>query len=133
MTATRQGDIATIVHETFLAIFRGETTPFEQHPGLQALRTAFPPMLIAFPDFSAELVQQLVDGDRVATHWLFRGTHAGELYEIQPTGKSVQFQNLSICALQSGRIVQYNSEIGWMALLKQIDAWPPRRGALEGR
>jgi Predicted ester cyclase len=86
-------------------------------------------MLVAFPDFSAELVQQLTDGDRVATHWIFRGTHRGTLYGIEPTGRFAQFQNLSICRVADGRVVQYNSEIGWMSLLRQIDAWPPcRRG-----
>jgi predicted ester cyclase len=121
----RRDDIAAVVRETFGAVFRGEASPFEHHPGLYALRMAFPPMLAAFPDFSAELVRQLVDGCDVATHWIFRGTHAGELYGIRPTGKAVQFQNISICRVEAGRIMQYNSEIGWMSLLKQIDAWPP--------
>jgi predicted ester cyclase len=121
----RREDVATVVRETLGAIFRGETMPFDEHPGLNSLRGAFPPMLAAFPDFSAELVQQLVDSDRVATHWIFRGTHTSELYGIRPTGKRVQFQNLSVCRVEDGRIVGYNSEVGWMALLKQIDAWPP--------
>jgi predicted ester cyclase len=126
--ATSLDHAAVVVRETFGAVFRGETAPFERHPGLHVLRTAFPPMLAAFPDFSAELVQQLVDGDRVATQWIFRGTHAAELYGIRPTGKQVQFQNLSICRVEGDRIVQYNSEIGWMTLLRQIDAWPPCAG-----
>jgi len=125
VTTGRQHDGAAIVREAFGSIFRGETAPFEQHPGLQQLRAAFPPMLAAFPDFSAELVQQVVGDDRVASHWIFRGTHRGELYGIRPTGKQVQFQNLSICQVEGGKILQYNSEIGWMALLKQIGAWPP--------
>lgn len=124
---TRHGSAAEVVRDTFFAIFRGETAPFEEHPGLHALRAAFPPMLTAFPDFSAELMQQIADGDRVASHWIFRGTHLGVLYGIQPTGRQAQFQNLSICRVQEGRVVQYNSEIGWMALLRQLDAWPPGR------
>jgi predicted ester cyclase len=118
-------DPAEVVRTTFSAIFAGDCAPFDQHGGLEALRAAFPPMLVAFPDFSAELVQQVVDGERVASHWIFRGTHRGALYGIAPTGKAVQFQNLSICRVENGRIVQYNSEIGWMALLRQLGAWPP--------
>src|ERR1051325_5265747 len=121
----RGADPAEIVRATFQAIFAGDRRPFDEHPGLEALRAAFPPMLAAFPDFSAELVQQVVEDDRVASHWIFRGTHTGELYGIRPTGKPVQFQNLSICRVEGDKIIQYNSEIGWMALLKQIDAWPP--------
>ena len=118
---------AGLVESAFRQVFSGNDAPFSEHPGLHALRDAFPPMLRAFPDFSAELVQQIDDGDRVASHWIFRGTHRGELYGIPPTGKSVEFQNLSICRVESGRIAQYNSEIGWMTLLRQLDAWPPVR------
>lgn len=124
----RVADAASVVRSAFREVFSGNEAPFSEHPGLHALRAAFPPMLRAFPDFSAELVQQIVDDDGVASHWIFRGTHRGELYGIPPTGRSVEFQNLSICRVEGGRILQYNSEIGWMTLLRQIDAWPPRRG-----
>lgn len=120
-------DAAEIVRTTFQAIFAGDRAPFDEHPGLEALRANFPPMLAAFPDFSVELLQQVVEGNRVASHWVFRGTHRGPLYGVAATGSAVQFQNLSICRLEDGRIVQYNSEIGWMALLRQIGAWPPAR------
>ena len=119
-------DPAAIVRSAFQAIFAGDTSPFDSHPGLEALRLHFPALLTAFPDFTAELKQQLVDGDRVASHWVFRGTHRGDLYGIAPTGKSVQFQNLSICRVERGRIVQYNSEVGWLSVFRQIGALPLR-------
>jgi predicted ester cyclase len=117
-------DPAAIVRSAFQAIFGGDTSPFDSHPGLEALRLHFPALLTAFPDFTAELKQQLVDGDRVASHWVFRGTHRGGLYGIAPTGKAVQFQNLSICRVERGRIVQYNSEVGWLSVFRQIGALP---------
>lgn len=83
-------------------------------------------MLVAFPDFRAELKQQIVDGDRVGTHWVFRGTHLGEFQGIPPTGKPVEFQNLSITRVVDGRIVNYNSEIGFLTVLRQIGALPLR-------
>jgi len=126
-TEISSADAASVVRSAFREIFSGNEAPFGEHPGLHALRVAFPPMLRAFPDFSAELIQQIADGDRVASHWIFRGTHRGELYGIPPTAKSVEFQNLSICHVADGRILQYNSEIGWMTLLRQIGVWPPTR------
>jgi predicted ester cyclase len=113
---------ADVVRSVFQTIFAGDYRPFDDHPGLAALRQHFPPMRIAFPDFSAELKQQLVDGDRVASQWIFRGTHNGPLLGIAPTGKSVQFQNVSICRVEDEKIVQYNSEVGWLTLLGQIGA-----------
>ena len=128
-------DPAAVVRSAFEAIFAGDTSPFDAHPGLDTLRLHFPALLTAFPDLSAELNQQLVDGDRVASHWIFRGTHRGDLYGIAPTGKQVQFQNLSICRVERGRIVQYNSEVGWLSVFRQLGALPlggtarPSRGA----
>ena len=104
----------------FESIFAGDYSVFDRHPGLAALRQHFPPMRIAFPDFRAELKQQLVDGNRVAFQWIFRGTHNGPLLGVAPTGKTVEFQNVSISRVEDGRIVQYNSEVGWLALLNQL-------------
>ena len=136
LTATAAvADPAVVVRSTFQAIFSGDTSPFDAHPGLEALRLHLPALLAAFPDFSAELRQQLVDGDRVASLWIFRGTHRGDLYGVAPTGKAVQFQNLSICRLERGRIVEYNSEVGWLSVFRQLGALPlggtarPSRGA----
>jgi len=113
---------ADIVRRAFESIFAGDFSVFDKHPGLGALREHFPPMLSAFPDFSAELKQQLVDGDRIALHWLFRGTHRGVLFGIPPTGIAVRFQNVGISRVDGGRIVQYNSEVGWLSVLGQIGA-----------
>ena len=72
-------DPFTVVRQTFEAIFSGNTEIFADHPGLTGLKHAFPKILAAFPDFSAELKEHLVDGDRVAMHRIFSGTHEGEL------------------------------------------------------
>lgn len=119
---------ADIVRPVFESIFSGNYDAFDEHPGLAALREHFPPMRAAFPDFRAELKQQLVDGDRVALQWVFRGTHRGTLYGIAPTGKEVQFQNVSISRVENGKIVQYNSEVGWLALFRQLGVLERLRG-----
>lgn len=122
-----------IVRNTFETIFTGDTKIFADHPGLGALQKIFPQVLKAFPDFSAEFKQQLVDGNRVAMHWMFRGTHNGELFGIAPTGKAVQFQNLSISTVENGRIVQYNSEVGFVAVFMQIGILPVKPGGVMGQ
>ena len=121
---TTQGDPAALVRDTFTTIFGGGYTTIDEHPGLAMLRQAIPALRAAFPDFSAELKQQLVEGNRVASHWIFRGTHLGDLYGIAPTGRSAQFQNLSICRIENGRIVQYNSEVGFLSLFRQLGVPP---------
>ena len=123
------GDPGAVVRRTFEAIFAGDETPFAEHPGLASLQKVFPHIFVAFPDFRAEFKQQLVDGDRVAMHWIFRGTHNGDLFGIAPTGKPIQFQNLSISRVESGRIVQYNSEVGYLSVFMQLGVLPVKPGS----
>src|SRR5262245_26296164 len=40
----------------------------------------------AFPDLAVTIDDQLADGDRVVTRWTCRGTHSGNLDQMQPTG-----------------------------------------------
>lgn len=121
------GDPAAVVREVLAAAYAGRLEALDAHPGMAALRGALPKVFAAFPDFAAELGQQVVEGERVATHWVLRGTHRGELFGIAPTGKAVQFQNLSIARVEGGRITQFNSEAGWLAALMQIGALPLAR------
>lgn len=119
-TLISDAEPAKLVRSVFTTVFSGDSSPLEAHPGLAALKQHLPSLRNAFPDLSAELTQQLVDGDRVATLLILRGTNDGPLFGFPPTGKPVRFQNLSICRVESGRIVQYNSESGWLPALRQL-------------
>ncbi len=101
----------------------GEAT-LDLHPGMEHLRRLWPSVREAFPDFRAEVQQQLTQGDRVASHWVFSGTHSGTLFGIPATGKNVRFQNLSIARVVDQKVVQYNSETGWLDFLMQVGALP---------
>ena len=111
---------AALVTNVIKRTFEGDLSALDGHPGMGSLRQHFPAFKAAFPDVKAELQQTMVDGDRVAMHWIFSGTHSGTFYGIAPTGKSVRMQNLSIARVEGDRIVQYNSEVGWLTALTQI-------------
>lgn len=98
------------------------------HPGMEHLRRLWPSVQAAIPDIRADLEQQLVEGDRVATLWSFSGTHQGPIFGVPATGQPVRFQNLSIARVTAGRVVQYNSETGWLDFLMQIGALPRKQG-----
>lgn len=96
---------------------------------MAGLRNALPKLLTAFPDLTAEFKQEMAVADRVATHWVLRGTHTGEIFGIPATGKTVQFQNINIARVEQSRIVQFNSEAGWLSVLMQIGALPVKPAA----
>jgi predicted ester cyclase len=115
------GEVVVAMIEALVA--SGEQT-LAPHPGMEHLRRLWPSVKEAIPDFRAEVQQQLTQGDRVASHWLFSGTHQGNLFGVPATGKSVRFQNLSIARVIDQKVVQYNSETGWLDFLMQVGILP---------
>ncbi len=69
----------------------------------QLLRTAI-------PDLQSVLLDQLAEGDRVASRWLGTGTHTGPLQlpnvDLPPTGKHIEFEEIRIDRYENGRIVE---------------------------
>jgi len=124
---------STLVTDVIKRVFDGDLSVLDRHPGMTSLRQHFPSFKAAFPDIKAELQQTMVDGDRVAMHWILSGTHTGTLYGIPPTGKAVRMQNVSMARVEGDRIVQYNSEVGWLTALMQIGALPAGGGAIGTR
>ena len=122
--ANGDADPGAVVRGVLAAAYAGRLEVLDAHPGMSALRGALPKVFTAFPDFTAEFRQQVVEADGVATHWVLRGTHQGELFGIAPTGRTVRFQNVSIARVEGGRIMQFNSEVGWLAVLMQLGALP---------
>ncbi len=119
--ASDPGEVVVAMVEALVA--HGEHT-LDVHPGMEHLKRLWPSVKQAFPDFRAEVQQQLTQGDRVASHWVFSGTHSGTLFGIPATGKNVRFQNLSIARVVDQKVVQYNSETGWLDFLMQVGALP---------
>jgi predicted ester cyclase len=64
----------------------------------------------AFPDLETTLLDQLGEGDRVASRWRGTGTFTGELRmpsaTIPPTGVSITFEEIRIDRHANGRIVE---------------------------
>lgn len=119
-----QAQPAIVVREMLERLFSGDSEALQGHPGMDDLSKLFPKVREAIPDFTAELRQQVVEGARVASLWTFRGTHRGPLFGVPPTGRPIEFQNLSIARVTDGKVVEYNSETGWLAFLMQVGALP---------
>ena len=60
----------------------------------------------AFPDLKFNIDQTFAEGDLVAMHWTFRGTHNGQFLGAAPTGKQVNIEGLSMSRIKDGKIVE---------------------------
>jgi steroid delta-isomerase-like uncharacterized protein len=78
----------------------------------------------AFPDARITVEKQLAEGDQVATRWIGRGTHKGELMGIPPTGKQVTVSGLTISRLEGGKIVEEFQNWDNFGMMQQLGAVP---------
>jgi predicted ester cyclase len=80
--------------------------------------------LVAFPDARITVEQQLAEGDLVATRWSARGTHEGEMMDLEPTGKKVTVTGLTISRLEGGKVVEEFQNWDFSGMIRQIEAAP---------
>jgi predicted ester cyclase len=97
------------------AIDRTQKTPgrdgFRQH--VIWFRTAFPDMKITITDLISE-------GGRVVVYWTIEGTHKGEFWGVQPTGRKINARAISIIKVKKDQIVEYDVRPDSLGILMQL-------------
>jgi steroid delta-isomerase-like uncharacterized protein len=74
-----------------IAAGRGETgVTLDQLKAIVAANHA------AFPELKVDILVQVGEGNRVATHWTFSGAQKGTYEGLAPTGKAVSWSGISI-------------------------------------
>ena len=76
----------------------------------------------AFPDFAGTNELYIVEGDHVATRWVYHGTHKGTFAGIPATGKQVTFTGMSIDRVVDGKIVETAIQADMVSVLRQLGA-----------
>jgi steroid delta-isomerase-like uncharacterized protein len=100
--------------------------PGTDNRGLNALRiyhdSFFDDFFSAFPDIQIEIVQQVEEGDRIATYITSQGIHSGAFYGIPPTGKHISTSVIRIDRIQDGKIAEHWSVSDAASLMQQIQS-----------
>ena len=73
--------------------------------GRDAIEEVYRYWLAAFPDLSFNWREPVIEGDRVALFWHFRGTLAGEFFGAHERGKRVEFTGAAEYLLSPAGIV----------------------------
>lgn len=96
-------------------------TPF---PGFgntrQDVIRLFQMLRAAFPDLRAEVLEQLVDGDRVATRKTFHGTHEGPFAGMGPTHRKVAIRVMDIVRISGGQIREHWNVVDVAGVMTQL-------------
>jgi predicted ester cyclase len=113
-----------VVRECLNAIWRGDEEALQKHPGIsdQARNGFIKHVLPAFPDWTGEVQLQVSEGDWVATWAVVHGTHSESLFGLPPTGRRVEFNQMSLMRVQNGRVVQAVGVPDWLTAFRQLGA-----------
>lgn len=85
--------------------------------GIRAREEAF---IKAFPDAIYRIDDLVATGDAVCVRATLIGTHQGELRGIEPTGRRVHFESITIYRFDEGRIVSSVGLNDWHGLAMQL-------------
>lgn len=100
--------------------------PTEAEPirGPEGVRASAEKWVAGFPGASVTIEDQLAEGDRVATRWVWRGVQTGEIAGIAPTGKEVTVAGSTVSRLENGLVVEQWTTWDALGLLVQLGAVP---------
>lgn len=88
--------------------------------GIEGAKKFFSMMFTAFPDMHFTIRLQLAEGDQVATHKTFHGTHRGEFMGIPATEKQVSIEAMDIYTIHQDKLTDHWSVGDWLGMLQQL-------------
>ncbi len=83
-------------------------------------REAVSEYLDAFPDLQTETELIIAEGDLVAAHQRWTGTHQGTIAGVEPTGRRVEFSSTAILRIHDGLITEAWDEVDLAGLMAQL-------------
>ncbi|MGF1616511.1 MAG: ester cyclase [Acidimicrobiia bacterium] len=95
-----------VVDEIVAANFVDHHVPPDVPPGPDGVKQFAANTKRGFPDFLIQIHQLVAEGDKVACHIEFSGTHTGEFNGIPPTGRRTGAQAISMFRVESGRLAE---------------------------
>lgn len=123
-TAFETGDVASL-DGVFHADWTDHTLPPGRAPGLEGMKGAITGLRQAVPDLSFERVRALQQGEQVAVHGRFTGTHTGPFNGLPASGSAIDFIIFDIHHVQDGRIAESWHLEDNLTVLTQMGAIPP--------
>lgn len=121
-----QGQLA-VADEVFAAnhvINDPHAPPGGWPPGPEGLKAVASVFLAGLSDLNFTSLDQIGEGDMVATRWAVGMTHTGALLGIPPTGKRVSVTGVNVARFAEGKIVESWFNFDMLSLLRQLGAIP---------
>lgn len=82
-------------------------------------------LMAGLPDLTLEVTQRLPRGRFVAEEYVIRGTHAGTLFGLPPTGRRLEIRCLSVVEFRDGKLLEDHFSFDVASVLQQAGLLPP--------
>ncbi len=122
-----QGNLS-VVDELFASdyVLHDPGVPVGELRGPEAFKEQWVSMFrTAFPDLQMTIEDQVAEGDKVASRYVGRGTHQGELMGISPTNKQVEVTGTITSRFADGKIVEEWNNFDTMGMMQQLGVVSP--------
>lgn len=118
-------NIEELVHDDYF----DHTQPPGWATDREGLRRQIAYFRSAFPDIHVTLEELVAEGDVVMYRQTMRGTHLGEFFGIQPTGRRVSMTGSHLLRFKDGKLVEHHANNDDLGLLRQLGAIPSEEQA----
>ena len=88
--------------------------------GPAGVAAQFAPLFSAFPDWHWEMRHLVVDGDYIALHFTFTGTHRGSFQGIKATGRRVTTVEFTLYRLEDDKFAEVWDLTDMDAVMRKI-------------
>ena len=109
--------IPNLFSENFVGHFPGGDTVH----GREGLAAEVMAHRKAFPDWTEEVEDEIIDHDRVAVRFRSRGTNTGDFLGNPPTGSRVEISEVAIFRLEDGKIAEQWVYPDMLSLQRQLN------------
>jgi predicted ester cyclase len=92
--------------------------------GAEALKEVMVKLNRGLPDLHVEIEDMVAEGDRVVARNAITGTHLGQYLGLEPTGRSVAYNEVVIFRFVDGRVAETWAVVDVFAQLKQLGVLP---------
>jgi len=95
-----------------------------QGPGVDGLKEVLTAIRRAFPDIRWSVEEQVAEGEKVLTRFVWTGTHRGEFLGIPATGRTVRVWGMVIDRFEGPKIQSTRILMDTLAMMQQLGVVP---------
>jgi steroid delta-isomerase-like uncharacterized protein len=110
-----------LVGDDYVGHIPGAPEPVRGKDGFREFVSTY---LTGFPDGTITVDDQIAEGELVATRWTARGTNAGQLMGMPPTGKQVTVNGITYARIADGRAREAWLSWDTLSMMQQLGVVP---------